>query len=351
MNTVLICGAGAVRAAAGKSCSITKTPPLDRDFFEIARKAEPELLNYVESQLRQTIGGYATEVLQSLETATTFLYLKAIDASRNSPPHRAFLGMLTLIERILGRSTNAIPTGTRSLLYRLIRSELARLPGPGHLTVITFNYDLVIERVLDEIQRHQPQGVFSMPECYRLPVGRRAVPLIRRKQFEASTKGASAIALLKLHGSLNWQSPHHSQTPSSSALFNTGRELTVIDCPIVLHEISWTRSARKVYMRPIILPPVTGKRGLLHEDLASVWKKAERALNRANRLVIVGYSCPPLDLEARMLLGEMVRPDLNELVIVDPNPDVTSRFISLSGVPYAQLFTSVEALLGHVNLN
>lgn len=344
-KTVLILGAGAVRAAAGRR-AVAKTPPLDCDFFDIAKKTHATLHAQVERQLRKLVGTYADEILRSLEETTTLLYLKAVDSTRGSAAHLAFLRQLNLLHRVLKTTTDPLPTGPRSLLYRLFRHELLRLDQPEHLTIITFNYDLMVERALDELQAHNTNTVFSYPSCYQLPTGTKMANVRGGKPFSATGVPHAGVSVLKLHGSLNWQSTHNSREPTPAALFNPRRSLTVLNSSEVAESLTWKQGARTVHMKPVILPPVTGKRGLLHQSLAPVWTAAGTALSEADRLVIFGYSCPPLDFEAKMLLGERVQPtQLKELIVIDPAPAVAGRFIPLCGVGSAQLFSSLDDFL------
>jgi hypothetical protein len=120
----------------------------------------------------------------------------------------------------------------------------------------------------------------------------------------------------------------------------------VLNSSEITESLRWKKGARIVHMKPVILPPVTGKRGLLHKSLEPVWAAAGTALSEADRLVIFGYSCPPLDFEARMLLGERVQPtQLKELIVIDPSPSVAARFLPLCGVGSAQVFVSLDNFL------
>lgn len=343
-------GAGAIRAAAGYK-ALAKRPPLDRDFFEIASKTRPSLCVIVRHKMKQLVGSYSSEALQSLENTTTFLYLKAIDSSPKSPAHRAFLYQLQLIEDVLANTTNDLPTGPSSLLYRLIRRELNGLASPEQLTIITFNYDLMIERVLDELQKHDATKLFTFPGCYRLPADTPMTEVEDCLPYEASGSQHGGIAVLKLHGSLNWSSTHRSKSPAPTALFSPDRKMHILNTKRMSSSLTWKKASRMLYLKPIILPPVTGKRGLLHNNLSSVWVHAASALKQASRLVIFGYSCPPLDFEAKILLGENVQPSrTNDLTVVDPNIAIARRFISLCGVAGCQVYTSMQALLsGTIN--
>ena len=78
MKTVLILGAGLTRAAHPKSGKI-KRPPLDADFFDIARLVNQKLTEKVLDCLTSLVGDYAKVLSNSFETASTYLYIKAID--------------------------------------------------------------------------------------------------------------------------------------------------------------------------------------------------------------------------------------------------------------------------------
>lgn len=163
-------------------------------------------------------------------------------------------------------------------------------------------------------------------------------------EFVTKSFEHKGIALLKLHGSMNWHSKHNSETPTPRALFNTKREIHILDSPIIHDSIVWKRKQRKVYMKPVIVPPVSGKREMIHKDLFGIWNKAATALRNADRVVIAGYSCPPLDLEARILLSENLRANSKKRVyVIDPSPQTATRFTELCGVDRITIYKSIEA--------
>lgn len=328
-KTVIIMGAGAVRSAAGKK-PVAKRPPLDCDFFAIAEKTEPELAENVSRTVSKLVGTYSSEVLKSLEDTTTLLYLKALDSANKSQEHRAFIDQIELLVRVLGRTTNDLPVGPRTHLHRFLKREIQRLDHARDLTIITFNYDLMIERVLDQLQVHTDDSVFGFPGCYRLPPERIVSGVTGHPGYGHFGQERDGVAVLKLHGSMNWSSAHTSKKPTPSALFSPRRSLYILNTSEISSRLMWTRGKKRHYMKPIILPPVTGKRGLLHRDFSGLWVEAAKALSNARRVVIYGYSCPPLDFEAKMLLGENVQPGVTkDLVMIDPNTGISSRFVPL----------------------
>jgi hypothetical protein len=83
-----------------------------RDFFELAREVEPDLTGEVISYLERIVGEYSRSLIQSLETATKYLYLKASGSAKNSDYHLGFLKLLQLLTEVLG--------GPKSLSRRFV---------------------------------------------------------------------------------------------------------------------------------------------------------------------------------------------------------------------------------------
>lgn len=167
MRTVLLLGAGVSRAARPR-IALNSRAPLDADFFHIAIAGFRQQADTVLRCLHSLVGDYADTLSKSLETATTYLYIKAIDSPSGSPYHRGFLDLLALLSSVLARTTNPIPVGPRTLLYRFLLSELRQAERFEDLTIITFNYDLLLERILESIAMHGHEGAFWFPACYRM---------------------------------------------------------------------------------------------------------------------------------------------------------------------------------------
>lgn len=341
-KTVLIIGAGISRAAVG-SAAPAKRPPLDTDFFDIASRIYPKLTKDILDCLNDLVGDYANTLQSSLEASATYLYIKAIDSSLGSPYHTSFLNLLTLLSAVLAKNTNDLKLGPRSLLYRFLLGELRQAGAPENMTVITFNYDTLIERTLEEIDNHGHAGTFSFPGCYRLSGHTRVQSVAGEPRFVTEEYDNNGVGVLKLHGSMNWQSTHTSSTPTPSALFSTRRKLHILNSPNVVPSLSWKRKKRTVYMQPVIIPPISGKRNMMHQELLQIWDEAAKRLGEADRVVLAGYSCPPLDLEARILLSENLRLKGNKKVyVIDPNPSIAATYVELCGVDHTTVYTSLK---------
>lgn len=346
MKTVIIMGAGVPRAASAGRKSKRNCPPLDADFFCIAKHINSDLTNIVIRSLEKSVGDYADTITKSLETATTYLYLKALDSATGSIYHDAFLNMLQLINETLAYTTNNIKVGPRSPIYRCILNELKKLNSSEGLSIITFNYDLLIESTLDNMVSNGHPNVFVFPGCYRLNNIAGTPGIKGSPQFSSKDTQHKGVKILKLHGSLNWQSRHTSFSPKAKALFNPRRELHIMDSPEIPRSLSWRRNQRRIYMKPIIVPPISGKRTLLHESMSSIWIEAAKTLQEADRILIIGYSCPPFDLEARMLLSENLRLNSNKRAYaIDPNAEVAARYVEVCGINHVTIYTSIQEWL------
>lgn len=156
------------------------------------------------------------------------------------------------------------------------------------LTIVSFNYDLLLEQCLgdDEVRYDygpSPDFVFDSS----------------RRQRALSRSGAH-LSILKLHGSSNWGVCRGCQKADRA------------DDLVVAYESPYIPTRRRScpycnerYLVSGIVPPIQGKAGETRH-LTEVWKKARHALKRTRELVAIGYSLPSSDLEAQSLMREVV---------------------------------------------
>lgn len=160
------------------------------------------------------------------------------------------------------------------------------------LTVVTFNYDLLLEHLFDDIRVRYEYGKrtgIEYDDASRRSAIRRSLPFRR-------------VEILKLHGSANW------------GVCRGCRKAKTQDDMVVAFEKSYIPRRRKTCPRckdkPLesgIIPPILEKSGdSRHTGL--VWLAARQALRRAREIVVIGYSLPQTDSEALSLLGEIASP-------------------------------------------
>lgn len=159
-------------------------------------------------------------------------------------------------------------------------------------TVITFNYDLVLD---DALRRVNVEPVYGLPDCAR--------------DGEVGEQ-RTGVSVLKLHGSTNWAICPRCQKVHVLGVKFTGnpeafRRQRCAGCGepglhLLLVPPSWDKSEYRDTMRP-------------------VWRRAVDELKAANRICVIGYSMPQTDTFFKYLLtlGLAENHQLYRFVLVD----------------------------------
>ena len=199
-------------------------------------------------------------------------------------------------------------------LYGLYLSNLYR--RSKSVTFVTFNYDLLLEQLLDDAGILYDYGNVT-DLAFDDAVRRRKLNRHKRE-----------VSILKMHGSANWG-------------FCEGcRKASNTDGMIVAFEETYVPARRRRcpfcherLLKTGIVPPITGKAGEV-KKMAEI-KNARKALAKANAITIIGYSLPAGDREARSLLqgpGSMLgleQTGSNVTIVCGPNG---------SAAPYSTIF-------------
>ena len=174
--------------------------------------------------------------------------------------------------------------------------------GRRALTVITTNWDICIERALRPNPTQHPRrpGFHYGWGAERL----KATTAYPRAPWREDPRVSGSVAVLKLHGSLNWA-------------LESGKLVKYGD------------------LRPAfrgdaaVLPPTRHKqRPLWAEEL---WRMAQRALSMATQVMVVGYSFPPYDEQIHTLFAEGIGGTHCHIHVFDPDaPTVCRRISSMS---------------------
>lgn len=181
-------------------------------------------------------------------------------------------------------------------------------------TIITFNYDLVLERSLFQVMINEfngndnpfPGNGINIKYYYK-PIGDRSYSVeyflygspghvrgsVSLKPIENSTPSNFIdIEILKLHGSLNFP---EKKLKDNTPVFPTN-----------------------VVENPYILPPIINK--LWTNKAEEMWEIALTRLREAKNVVIVGYSLPQTDIYMQYFLKTALGPNknLNRIFVFDP---------------------------------
>jgi len=353
-RVVVILGAGAT-LADGLRKPQKRQPPLDRGFFSNVVPTHGSELAPVIRYMRQHYGAELRDPgRDSLEGVMAVLYTDVFGGELEEEAYAALRVLIRVFLRRLASTTNDIPMTSKCLLYRVIVGLLSAGFAPANITVVTFNQDIQVEKALDAIQRTKRgtrQTIFSFPGCYRLPKPLSLTSPMGSGEptFDADGEGGG-IAVLKLHGSLNWYSVHNSSNPTRARLFDSNRKIGLttrksIDPSMTLRV---KPGSRRKFTFPIVIPPVVHKSGILHQDLKPVWGLAEDRLASADRLIIFGYSCPTNDWESANLVCRALRQNrrLREFSVINPDPGVVLRYVGLGNVNSMSYYRSAAAYLG-----
>ncbi|HET7475697.1 MAG TPA: hypothetical protein VFJ97_06685 [Dermatophilaceae bacterium] len=173
--------------------------------------------------------------------------------------------------------------------------------------VLTFNYDLLLERSAVQIGR-----AHAFSDLYVAPVVERQDPgtgiMISRSRAELPH-----FRLHKLHGSTNW----YYSGPQQGAKGDVYVVRDWMTWPELARGHEDDNANRYSDLVPLIIPP-TASKSLFYQNeaLRSQWRHAAAALRSATRLVVIGYSFPTSDVQTRALIATNL-PASAEVVVVD----------------------------------
>jgi len=224
--------------------------------------------------------------------------------------------MIAAIGRVIAKTTGA---GQGRIATRFARALLDRSS-----CIISTNYDIVMDNAL--LERRPGNINYGVPireAVYRsegLPAGRfdeihhfKAIP-----ESQATIRTGN-ISLLKLNGSLNWlYCPRCDELDIT--LLQGRRALTILD------ELELGRCSREGCTSPyqtLLVGPSLAQH-YEHRVLSDILVRAERALTKASRLVIIGYSMPDADYLVRAMLARTFAHRSREVTVVtqvDTTPD------------------------------
>ncbi|MFG1953915.1 hypothetical protein [Micromonospora sp. NPDC048830] len=218
----------------------------------------------------------------------------------------------------------------RELLVLHDRPEwwLQRLVGIAHAvraTVITFNYDTLVERAVEYSVLSDWDPSNSQAKSFNLV---RDIPPSPNRGGWIVDRGSPSFRLLKLHGSLdNYWVPGDLSGATIQRLPLSGRW----GQPIPPSE--QLRREQLPGREPFIVPPAAAKSSFYNNPISrELWQSAARALADADRVALVGYSLPQTDLVASGMLTDTVARANVQVDVVNPDPSSIVRRLENLGI-------------------
>lgn len=235
----------------------------------------------------QMPGGSLEAWLSNLATPAPFL--DAAERLHNAAIAQELVKLIVL--EITGSESDALLKPMPPWLGRLVT-----LWDRFAATVITFNYDTLVEQAVNASQ----------------------MPWILWPAEDGATEGIT-VPLLKMHGSTNWW-----WIPSDRV------GTTVQRAPLAGR---WDKPRLTGVIRgmePYIVPPTASKTDFYDLSITrDAWMSARVAIQQARRLILMGYSAPVTDLTVAALLSNYANPDLTIVVVNTAPDDIVQRLHDL----------------------
>jgi len=299
VQTVYFLGAGASRA------DFPEIPLMDELLDEILRNgsAPGVLLEFLSDLFGAKCLDPATDPSIRPRMDDVFTVIDTSLSGRSPAAGRRSREELMEVRRHLIASIGRSIARTTGAGWGRVATQFARaLPDRGSC-IISTNYDVVMDNAL--LERKPGNVNYGVPireAVYRsegLPEGRfDEIHHFKPLRESQSIIRAGNIPLLKLNGSLNWL--YCPRCEELDVTLQQGRgELSILD------ELELGRCSSEGCTSPyqtLLVGPSLEQR-YEHRVLSDVWRRAERALEKAARLVIIGYSLPDADYLVRAMLA------------------------------------------------
>lgn len=193
---------------------------------------------------------------------------------------------------------------------------LAKFVTAAHVrkaTVITFNYDTLVECAVDYRGIYLP--TLAEPVAWTEVTG--DVPGWPAGTMRFAATPVETFRLLKLHGSLNWF-----WIPGDASGLSVARRVL----PGTFEDsVPYTEEARRRQLParvPFVVPPSSTKSSYYQNRLVrELWIQAGEALHAASHVSLVGYSLPMTDLTASSMLERTLGGTPLSVQVVDLSPD------------------------------
>lgn len=196
--------------------------------------------------------------------------------------------------------------------------------SPAQTTLITFNYDMLVEYATDWCSLVDGSGTqVKVSDVRRFGP---TLPYVPPTGSDYGQERATSFQLLKLHGSVD---SYWSPGDRTGATINRWDHGTRFQRPTIPSE---DRRAEVLPGRvPFLVPPAAAKSAFYDNPVShELWQRAAAAIEEADEVALIGYSVPLTDLVTSGMLGDRLRSNDSRIVIVNPEAeDVRNKLINL----------------------
>jgi hypothetical protein len=276
--------------------------PLVRDFLSLAASHGSYKRDSTHLQLAMMIGRYfGNDLYQNIETVLSFFSAEPLDdlgiQFENRP--NLYRQLVDLIVWELNRASSIVDRHSQGAWA--VYSKFVKHLVSTESAVITFNYDMLLERLLAEEHTND----WHMVDGYGIdiPLTDEAFPTHRvSKSIEVSQAWRSRVLLLKLHGSINWGVP--------AIAFDKGNKIyrgrsSGGDCMLHRQVKHPGGLPLTLHFEPVIVPPIVDKSvWLKNQTFRYLWNMANQAIQEAKEITFIGYSLPPTDFMTEFMFRQ-----------------------------------------------
>ena len=300
-----------------------QTSPLDKDFLNCFYQEFSSGSDWKYESFNLLKGGWLDKsdfISEGLESAiikrvSQFEFLSNLnkERSRRKCSNKDYLYHLSHLIAFYLSKTRSNSSGNTKVFINNVFPTIESIESYRN-RIITFNYDILLDRVL--LDRKVPiRQIYFDRLVNSKPDG------IERKSSEKFLHPL----ILKMHGSINW---HCDRSNFDEILF--GEIDPKKKFPIFLGQKS---PLPKDNNSPLIIPPIPNKPLTRVSLFKFLWSTAFEYLHEAKRIIIIGYSCPNTDTLAKVLFSHFNNKELREIIVVDPDPIILKKYRELIDLP------------------
>lgn len=271
----------------------------------------------------------------SVEEVVTFLEEMARDLNKNDA--RVFKKTESELRRLTIELIAYLSTKGPLKKNRILKTFCKEIVKDTD-TIITFNWDTLIDRVLKNTGKWHPAWGYGKTV---------------RSIFNSSDRNMSAKLpkkhpiLFKLHGSINWQAEGDRYSIITSTIKESYYDKVVMMPPKMLKREIWGDEPTEEKTDPLRGNWAVSAKALYKK----MWNEAEEHLSRSKKIVFIGYSFPAADtsvwgLLRRAFAEAKIKKKQPEIIIVDPNAKEIAEKLKKSfqiEVPLKNQFLSLQS--------
>lgn len=243
---------------------------------------------------------FGSETAVNIETLAAFLALESPPYPLKESRGVAYDQLVGIIEATLGD----VHSNPRDVETQELFGQFAELLVTRGISVISLNYDLLLDELLRKTGRWVPY--YGYGATLRLAMG----PPDSLASLSNVLARSGSIALLKLHGSLNWGRrtlPY--EDGSQPVELSTFGALPDVPGPVLPMRGSVVASGKlgtNYNWETFIVPPMTMKSSVYENDplILNIWHQARWLLSQSSVIHVLGYSLPPADFQVEILLAK-----------------------------------------------